>query len=157
MNKRESFYLLRHEYRLARREDAKWRPNPYIDRRMPKDMVGPDTAGAILRALSPRMVAAITARPGRAIMPLGPRASWYRNWSPPMGRYAGLSLSKRVALRSGLRQMKAMDEARRPLSFTTNMPLFEQILRWECGSLKLEAETARYKHKIAKSMLTDRA
>lgn len=145
MNKRELYYRLRHEYRHARREDAQWRPDPYAARNTRQ--ARPDTAGAILRPLSPRMTLAVMARPATIqSVPKGPRARWYINWAPTMGRYAGLSLYKRVALRSGLRQIKAYELGLRELAYTDSTPLFEVTLRLECQNLRRMADAARHRY-----------
>lgn len=134
---------LRSAYRYLRREDRKWRPDPYAARNVRQ--VPPNTAGKFLELLDEPLRTAVQARPlpGPAPVERGPRARWYANWYPALGRYANLNLGKRVAFRRALRQMRELDRARsiNPVAGVH----YAAADMWAGLSDKLEATNLRYR------------
>jgi hypothetical protein len=95
---------LRSGYRFQRRRDQAWRPDPYATRNAPR--YPPNHAERYLAALTPRLREAVAADPVPAAARRSPRATWYRMWAPPYGRFARLDLAGRVALRQALLQLQ---------------------------------------------------
>ena len=107
---RTEYQTLRRTYRILRRKDAAWRPDPYaarntIERRQYRaeafcGLVDMPIAATFFRPLR-------NAGRGDVRLPRGPKAQAlcapHRS-----GRYVGMELHKRVALRRALRQSAAL-------------------------------------------------
>lgn len=155
MEARTIYYQLRHEYRLAKRMDNSWRPDPY--RSTQQLQARPNTAGELLQTLSPRLRKAVEARPlqGSAPVSRGSRSSWYANWRPSGGPGSGMTLYQRVALRRAQREIRARNIERmiNPAAIEYMMVaegLRQSVEQLEAIEIKLAAMDAYRKHEFNK-------
>lgn len=100
---REDYTLARHTYRELRREDAKWRPDPYAARN--KVQTPPRNAARYAALFDPDIAQTFFSPPvmprGNYRLPRGPRAYAMASKQDVYG----LTLNKRAAIRKAQREI----------------------------------------------------
>lgn len=92
--------------------DRNWSPDPYAARNTIQ--TPSDRAGELLRNLHPQLASAVASAKAAPIGRLqrGPRAQYYTEWYPQSGRYCGMSLHKRVAMRRAMHGIREYEASR---------------------------------------------